>query len=175
MKKSSVAVIVLNWNDAKLIPKSVGSLFNQSEKCDVVVVDNGSIDNSREVIESYGEKVVSLYNKDNKGFAGGVNTGIRYAIHQDYEFIALMNNDAVADKDWVKNLKAAFRNKDVGGTTCSMLHADGKTYDSTGDIYTTCGLPFPRGRKEKANGQYDERREIFGVSGGGSMYRSQML
>jgi len=175
MKKSSVAVIVLNWNDAKLIPKSVASLLNQSEDCDVIVVDNGSEDGSREVIESYGDKVASLYNKSNRGFAGGVNTGIRYALQQDYEFIGLLNNDAVADKDWVQNLRAGFNNKDVGGATCSILDKTGKSYDSTGEMMTTWGLPYPRGRGEKVNGQYDDSTEVFAVSGGASMYRAELF
>lgn len=175
MKKSSVAVIVINWNTAKILKTSVDSLLAQSEPCDVIVVDNGSVDASREVIESYGEKVISLYNKKNKGFAGGANTGLRYVLHQDYEYVALLNTDAIADKHWVKNLRAVFSNKDVGGATCSMLTQDGKHYDSTGDQYTTWGLAYPRGRDEKTQGQYDDATEIFTISGGASMYRVETL
>lgn len=175
MKKSSVAVIVLNWNDAQLIPKSVGPLLAQSESCDVIVVDNGSNDNSREVIEGYGGKVASLYNKTNKGFAGGVNTGIRYALQQDYEFIALLNNDAIADKDWIKHLKSSFGKKDIGGVTCSLLHKGDGSYDSTGEMMSSWGLPYPRGRGEKAKGQYDTETDVFAVSGGASMYRAEFF
>lgn len=175
MPKSSVAVVVLNWNDAELLPKSVGSLFNQSHPCDVVVVDNGSEDNSREVIEGYGEKVASLYNKKNEGFAGGVNTGIRYALQQDYEYIALLNNDATADKNWVKELVEAFKDPKTGGVTCSLLDHKGTRYDSTGENLSSWGLPYPRGRDEKVNGQYDELTDIFGVSGGASIYRAELF
>lgn len=175
MSKSSVAVVVLNWNDAGLLPKSVGSLFKQSEKCDVIVVDNGSEDSSKEVIESFGKKVTALWNSSNLGFAGGVNSGIRYALENNYTYIALLNNDAVAHKDWVKSLLGGFSGSKVGGVTCSMLHADGKTYDSTGDTYSSWGLPYPRGRDEAVNGQYDNFVEIFGVSGGASMYRANFF
>lgn len=176
MVKSSVAVIVLNWNDADLLPKSVGSLFGQSEKCDIVIVDNGSEDGSKEAIESFGDKVTALYNTANLGFAGGVNTGIEWAIEEGYEYIALLNNDATADKDWLKELKKAFSSSSkVGGTTCSLLHEDGKTYDSTGDTYSTWGLPYPRGRDEKVSGQYSEEKDVFGISGGASMYRASFF
>lgn len=176
MPKSSVAVIVLNWNDAKLLPKSVGSLLNQTYACDIIVVDNASEDNSREVITSFGNKInKALYNTTNKGFAGGVNTGITYALEKGYEFIALLNNDAVADIDWVKHLVAGFSYPKVGGVTCSLLREDGKTYDSTGELMTIWGLPYPRGRDEEVGGQYDKSTEISAVSGGASMYRASFF
>lgn len=175
MTKSSVAVVVLNWNDADLLPKSVGSLLSQSESCDVVVVDNGSTDNSKEVIASFGQKVVALWNKKNKGFAGGVNTGIRYALAQGYDYIALLNNDAVADRHWVKHLRAGLRDKTVGAVTCSFIHSSKKHYDSTGDMYTIWGLPYPRGRGERVEGQYDNDTYVASVSGGASMFRADFF
>jgi GT2 family glycosyltransferase len=176
MPKSSIAVVVLNWNDANLIPKSVGSLLKQSEKCDVIIVDNGSEDNSREVIESLGDKVTTLWNTKNKGFAGGVNTGIRYALENQYKYIALLNNDAVADKDWVKHLLVTLqKERNLGSVTCSLLSEDGKNYDSTGDYYTTWGLPYPRGRGEKVSGQFDNNTEILAVSGGASMFKAEFF
>jgi GT2 family glycosyltransferase len=173
MNKSSVAVIVLNWNDADLLPKSVGSLLKQSVKCDVIVVDNASTDDSRKVIESFGNKVTTLWNTKNKGFAGGVNTGIRYALQEKYEYIALLNNDAVADKDWVKHLVDVLKSsQDLGSVTCSLLNKDGKKYDSTGDYYTTWGLPYPRGRGESVTGQFDDDLDIMAASGGASMFKA---
>ncbi len=175
MKKSSVVVIVLNWNDANLLSKSVGSLLGQSEKCDIVIVDNGSEDNSKEVIESYGGKVVALYNKKNLGFAGGVNTGIKWALENDYEYIALLNNDAVADKNWLKELKAEFDDSKIAGVTCSIIREGTARYDSSGEGLTTWGLPYPRGRDEKVSGRYSKERDVFGISGGASMYRASFF
>lgn len=175
MRKSSIAVVVLNWNDADLIPKSVGSLLKQSEKCDVIVVDNESEDNSRAVIESFGDRVTALWNTKNEGFAGGVNTGIRYALSEGYKFIALLNNDAVADKNWVENLRKGFTNAKVGAVTCSLVHEDQEHYDSIGDLYTAWGLPYPRGRGEKVQGQYDKELVVASVSGGASMFRAEFF
>lgn len=175
MSKSSIAVIVLNWNDADLLPKSVGSLLKQSEKCDIILVDNASMDDSRVVIESFGSKVTALWNTKNKGFAGGVNTGIRYALDREYEFIALLNNDAVADKDWLKNLRKGFTRENIGAATCSLIHKDRKNYDSTGEIYTTWGLAYPRGRGESVKGQFNEMINITAVSGGASMFRASFF
>jgi len=176
MTKSSIAVIVLNWNDADLLPSSVGSLLKQSEKCDVIVVDNGSGDNSREVIESFGAKIKALYNNTNLGFAGGVNAGIKYALEQGYEYIGLLNNDAVADKNWVKYLSAELHSDSkLGSVTCSLLSKDGEHYDSTGDFYTTWGLPYPRGRGEAVARQYDNQQDVLAVSGGASMFKANFF
>ncbi len=175
-KKASVAIIVLNWNDADLLPKSVGSLLKQSNDCDIIVVDNGSVDNSRAVIESFGEQVTALWNKKNRGFTGGINTGIRYALEKEYKYIGMLNNDAVADKNWVKHLVAALEvNKKLGGVTCSLLHATDDTYDSTGDFYTRWGLAYPRGRGEPVKGQYDDTPLVPAISGGASIFRASFF
>jgi len=176
MSKSLVAVVVLNWNDASLLPRSVGSLLKQTMESDIIIVDNDSKDNSREVIESFGPKVTPLYNSTNTGFAGGVNTGIRYAINQGYEYIALLNNDATADKDWVKHLyKAVSKSDRNGAATCSLIHSSEDTYDSTGEQYSVWGLPHARGRAEVVKGQYDKQTDIMGASGGGSVFRASMF
>ena len=62
-----------------------------------------------------------------------------------------------------------------GIATCKMLHADGKTIDSTGDMYSIWGLPYPRGRDEATGTQYDHATTIFGASGGASIFRVSML
>lgn len=176
MKKSLVAAIVLNWNDAEFLPYSVGSLLKQSESADIIIVDNGSTDGSKKVIEAFGAKVTPLWNTDNLGFAGGVNTGIRYAIEQGYKYVALLNNDAVADKDWVKELISSIEKNDrTGAATSTMLHKRDNTYDSTGDFYTIWGLPYPRGRDEEVLGQYNKHLDIMSASGGASMFRTSML
>lgn len=176
MPKSSIAAVVLNWNDAGLLPGSVGSLLKQTIECDIIVVDNGSVDNSRSVIDSFKESVVPIFNTTNKGFAGGVNTGIRYAIEHNYDYIALLNNDAQADENWLRELLGPMKtDKTIGATASTMIHSKDGTYDSTGEMFSMWGLAFPRGRGEKAANQYDKLPEIIGASGGASLFRVSMF
>lgn len=176
MSKSSIAVVVLNWNDADLLPHSVGSLQKQSLPCDIIVVDNGSTDNSSRVINDFGDKISTVWNDKNLGFAGGVNAGIRFALEEGYEFIGLLNNDATADKDWVKHLSKALQsNTKLGGVTCSLIHRSGDHYDSTGDFYSLWGLPFPRGRGQPVTGQFDKSLKIMAPSGGASLFRAKFF
>ncbi len=172
---SNVAVVVPNWNGADHLAACLDSLLKQSLPCRVIVVDNGSVDGSLQLLEKYSGLEVILHDK-NKGFAGGVNPGFRRAIDDGLKYVATLNNDAVADKDWLSELVAALdKNPRTGIATSKILDAKGKKLDSTGDYLTNWGLPYPRGRGETDNGQYDDQTEVFGASGGASLYRVKML
>lgn len=181
MKTSQpVAVIIPNWNGAKRLRGCVPSLLKQSyENFTIIVVDNGSKeDDSVELLERLTGKhksVVTLRNAENGGFTGGVNPGIRWALMHGFDAIALLNNDAVVDKDWLKELVRVLETKsDVGIATGLLLHADGKTIDSTGDWLSTWGLSFPRNRNDPVHKAPDEGY-VFSASGGASLYRSSLL
>lgn len=178
--KKSIFVVIPNFNGADRLAASINSVLNQSfTDFDLIVVDNGSLDDSRTIIESYVAKdsrVRAIFQDKNYGYTGGVNPGMELAIKERAEFVAPFNNDAIAHKDWLKHLYNHLKNHpDVGIATCKLLHADGKTIDSTADLYTSWGLPYPRGRDELATNAYDTDVTIFGASGGASMYRTQML
>lgn len=174
--KEKIAVVIPNWNGEDYIEACLASLESQSLKPHIIVVENGSIDSSIKIIESKFKDVELLKFKDNAGFAGGVNRGIRKALKDDYEYVALFNNDAVASKNWLKLLiQAADAHSEVGIVTGKFMHMDKKHIDSTGDIYTAWGMPFPRGRNQVDNGQFDTPEYVFGATGGASLYRSSTL
>lgn len=177
---SSVVVVIPNLDGAEELAAAIDSIISQSySDFELVIVDNGSVDNSRKIIESYCRKdsrIVAIWQDKNYGFTGGVNPGLQLAIKNNSLYVAPFNNDAVADKDWLKHLVGFLKhNSEFGIATCKLLHADGKTIDSTGDVYTVWGLPYPRGRNEHAGNQYDKQTIIFGASGGASMYRVEMI
>lgn len=175
---SRVAVVILNWNGINDTLECLASLLKQTYKdFQIIVIDNGSTDNSGKLLDKFCQKHVNvnvIYNKINLGFAGGVNTGIKYALDQNSEYIALFNNDATADRNWLRNLVDGMNDKKVGICTGLLLHGDGRTIDSTGDWYTTWGLPFPRNRNDKTDlaplGGY-----VFSASGGASLYKASVL
>lgn len=152
------------------------SLQAQTTELEVVVVDNGSTDGSQQLVKNDFKDVHLIELPENTGFTGGVNTGIEYAIKKGAEYVLLLNNDAVADKTWAHELlKTAGSHSEAGIVTSKFMRIDKKHIDSTGDFYTVWGLPFPRGRNEIDKGQYDDAREVFGGSGGASLYRTSML
>ncbi len=170
------AVIVLNWNGKDSLKSCLDSLLAQSIKCAIFVVENGSKDGSLEYLKKNYPQVRLVVNQANLGFAGGANTGLHQVISENFAYAALFNNDAVADKDWLKYLvKALLDNPDTGIVTCKLATTDNTHMDSTGDLYTTWGLPYPRGRGEPVGTQYDDQTTIFSASGGASLYRIKML
>jgi len=176
---SRVAIIILNWNGINDTLLCLNSLLKQSYlDFQIIVVDNGSTDNSKLLLEKYKEehsdKIIVIYNPVNFGFAGGVNIGIEWALNDNFEYIALFNNDAEADKDWLKQLIKSVKPADIGISTGLLLHGDGKTIDSTGDWYTNWGLPFPRNRGEKTDRAAKEGL-VFSASGGASLYKSSLI
>jgi GT2 family glycosyltransferase len=170
-----IVVVVPNWNGAGELRQCLDSLMAQTLKPHIVVVDNGSVDDSVKIIESYPD-IELIRHHYNKGYAGGVNPGFRRAIEMKYDYVAPFNNDAVADKHWLKYLADKLDSDEkLGIATCKIASADGKHLDSTGDYYTVWGLPFPRGRGESELDKYDTRTEIFAGSGGASLFRVNML
>lgn len=169
-------VVVPNWNGLDGLRACLDSLIQQSLPAHIIVVDNGSVDGSVAFIEENYPTIEIIRHKINRGYAGGVNPGFRRAMELRATYVAPFNNDAVADKDWLKELVNYLdAHPIIGIVACKVLSADGGHIDSTGDQYTNWGLPFPRGRGETDINKYDGLTDIFGASGAASLYRVAML
>lgn len=176
LEEMDVYVVIPNWNGAARIGACLDSLLAQPGEHNIIVVDNGSEDNSVKIIESGYPEVELIKHSKNLGFAGGVNAGIKYAMENNAKYVALLNNDAIADKGWLKQLVTFLDHNPQAGIATSKICDDKKTHlDSTGDQYTVWGLPYPRGRGEDYSDKYDKDVWVFGASGGASLYRIKML
>ncbi len=174
-----VAVVVVNYKGIEDTTSCLESLQKQTFKnFTIIAVENGSGDESVHAFKGfekqYGTKLKTLYNSENIGFTGGVNTGINWALENNYGFIALFNNDAVADPGWLKALLTAQAKEKSGITTGLLLHERGDTIDSTGDWYSTWGLPFPRNRNDPAS-KAPKSEYVFSATGGASLYTAELL
>lgn len=174
--KTNIAVVVPNWNGKDLIGPCLRSLLDQTARPHMIVVDNGSVDGSVEYIAKKFPTVEVIRLETNTGFAGGVNRGLEKALEDGFELIALFNNDAVAEPDWLKRLAGAAQDHPKAGIiTGKFMRSDKKYFDSTADSVSIYGLGFPRGRNQVDTGQYDKGEYVFGATGGASLYRSKML
>ena len=172
-----VVVVVPNWNGADRLPACLRSLAAQERRPDeIVVVDNGSVDASLTVLDELARELAPvpltvLRNATNRGFAGGVNDGIRYALDGGADAVGLFNNDAVAAPTWLAALTAELEARpDVASVTSRFLMADGATVDSTGDFYSEWGLPYPRDRDAPSE-PVRPSGEVLGATGGASLFR----
>lgn len=178
---SNLSIIVLNWNGADDTINCVHSLQAQTLTPDIIIVDNNSSDNSvrrfeKLIYSASGENIKLIKNNQNLGFAGGINTGLKYSIDKNYKYVGVLNPDAAADPKWCASLISQLEaHPSAGIVTGLLLREDGKTIDSSGDLYTTWGLPGPRNRDEPTSLAPKKAGYIFGATGGGAIYRASMF
>ena len=97
-----VAVIILNYNswedtvkEAELVKEKAGIVWK-----DIIVIDNCSTNNSAQELQNRAyERFIFLETKDNKGYASGNNTGLRYAYEKKYKYAWIINNDILFDDE----------------------------------------------------------------------------
>jgi len=169
-----ISIIIPNWNGAHHLPDCLDSLRQQVFRdFDVIVVDNGSQDDSLDVLARYPEaQVIAL--GENRGFTGACNAGFR-AARGDVQ--VLLNNDTEADPRWLAEIAVAFESySEVGLLASKMLLFDHRdTFHTAGDILTEDGLPHNRGVWQKDEGQFDHPAYVFSACGGSAAYRKTML
>lgn len=123
MMKSDVVVILVNYNGGKDTLECVKSLHESEYPVDIIVVDNASTNGDPMMFEEYdNEKFHLILLNENLGFAGGNNIAIEYAIKQNYEYILLLNNDTIVDRNMVGYLREKSASKCV--TVPLMLYYD---------------------------------------------------
>jgi GT2 family glycosyltransferase len=175
--KTNVAIIIPNWNGKELLSRCLESVNQQTRKPDmIIVVDNGSVDGSVDYLQKHHQEVIVIKHNTNIGFAGGVNSGLRLLLDKNYDWVGLLNNDAVLDKNWLKRaLETVNTEKGLGAVAGKILSADKKTVDSTGDFYTTWGLPFNRDRDLPASQATSTPGFVFGPCAGAALYNVAMF
>ncbi|HQF95879.1 MAG TPA: glycosyltransferase [Microthrixaceae bacterium] len=117
-----VRVIVLNWNAAWLTTRCVRSIQRTdypSDRFEIVVVDNASIDGSLARLRHDLDGVRFVANDHNLGFAEGNNRALRDL--EGCDAVALVNNDAVVEPGWLYPLVAALDDPTVGAVAPKML------------------------------------------------------
>lgn len=169
MKK--IAVVILNWNGAKLLEQFLPSVVAFSDEAKIYVADNASTDTSLEVIKSKFPSVTIIQNDDNYGFAKGYNVALQ---NIEEEYLCLLNSDVEVTQNWLTPILSLFENNpEIGIIQPKILDYKNKAYfeyaGAAGGFIDKFGYPFCRGRIfdtiEKDNGQYDDEQTIFWASG----------
>jgi hypothetical protein len=117
MTYPKVSIIILNWNGLKDTIECLESLKKITyPNYEVIVVDNGSRGNDADILEEkYGDYIKVIRNKENLGFAGGNNIGIKYALKRGSEFFLILNNDVVVEKNFLEFLvEDLLENEKIG-------------------------------------------------------------
>src|SRR3989344_7150633 len=104
-----VFVIIINfngWPDTQECLESLEKLLvSDTNSFEVVLIDNGSQNNFQFPISNFQKlKIHEIYNKENLGFAGANNQGIKLALANNADYVLLLNNDATVEPDFLTKL-----------------------------------------------------------------------
>lgn len=100
-----VAIVIVNWNSYEDTARCLSTLADlEYPAYDVIVVDNGSTDDSGDRLDTEFPWCTVLFNDENRGFAGGVNPGIDHALQNDADYVLLFNNDATIEDGFLEEI-----------------------------------------------------------------------
>nr|WP_314622256.1 glycosyltransferase family 2 protein [uncultured Noviherbaspirillum sp.] len=118
----TVCIIILNWNNYHDTVSCIQSLRQMSFfDYQVVVVDNGSSNESVEMLESI-DNIHFIKNEKNLGFAGGNNVAMKYAIEQNFDYVWLLNSDATVKPDCLERMVLAVQNASEVGLASPVIY-----------------------------------------------------
>ena len=142
-------IIIPNYNGLSFMEPCFESLKEQTVRdFKVLVVDNGSTDGSVEWLKEH--RVPSIFLKENTGFSGAVNTGIRAA---DTPYVLLLNNDTRVEPGFVAAMERAMDQSpkifSVSSRMIQMYHPE--LLDDAGDMYSILGWAYQRGVGRSVN------------------------
>ncbi len=173
-----VSVIVVNWNGLRILDECLASLEKQTwQEREFILVDNGSTDGTSERIRSWAERLPrarAILLSENTGFCRANNLAFAEARG---EWIALLNNDAVAEPDWVKELmQYADAERRIGmlGSKILFLEQPG-VIDKVGHLIYWDGQNRGRGTMETDIGQYDHPEETLWPDACAALYHRRVF
>jgi len=173
-----VSIIILNWNQPEFTVNCVKSVLKQSyQDFEILLVDNGSEDNSLEIFrKEFGknEKIRILETGKNLGYAGGNNFGVKKARG---EYVAILNNDTLVEENWLLELVTGLESDDKIGAVSSLEIREGKKkerdYRKIGITTSLLGYDVKYKCKDKL--ENPPLVNFFGIKGVSFIYRKNLV
>jgi GT2 family glycosyltransferase len=163
------ALIILAWNQWALTRRCLDSLLAlHLDQAEIIVVDNGSQDETADGLKAYAGRIRTLRLAENLGFVRGMNAGIAAARADDD--VVLLNNDLVFDQpDWLNRLRdAAYAAADHGIVGCRMVGPEPENllFHLGGFIEPELlwGQQSESGQQETDVGQFPRTRRVQGIA-----------
>lgn len=147
-KFPKVFIIILSWNRMECLKSCIESILRVNyPNYEVVVVDNASTDGSPEMVKHTFESVKLIRNKRNLGYTGGNNVGIKFALMKGADYVLLLNDDVVVDRNFLIELvKVAERDPNIGVVAPKIYYYEEPTklYQRYGKRNFYLGMPYKR-------------------------------
>ena len=150
-----VFIIILNWNNWSDSLECLESLENNDyHNYQVVIIDNGS----KEKPQAPSPEIKIIYNKENLGFSGGNNMGIKYALENGADYVLLLNDDTIAAPDFLSRLvEAGESDEKIGavGPKIYFYEDRNRIWSAGGKLNWLYNKGSLRGWDQMDKGQYD--------------------
>jgi len=163
-----VSIILVNWNNASDTIECIESLNKLTyQNYEIIVVDNNSTDDSVNKLKNL-DDIHLIQNERNLGFAGGNNVGIDFALKGNSEYILLLNNDTVVDKEFLSILvRRAAEEKNIGiiGGKIYYYNEPTKIWSAGGGITKIIKRTFQYGENKIDNVRFNQEKEVDFLSG----------
>jgi GT2 family glycosyltransferase len=175
MDEPGILIVIVNWNHGDYLLECLDALQNQSYSAyQIMLVDNGSTDGSREWVQEIYSDVQLLTIPENVGFSRAFNWAVRST---SKPFVLSLNPDVVASPNFISDLVDSIRQDErIGIAAPKLLNTDEPSLlDSTGLFINRKRGTYDRGQGEYDTGQYDGKLEVFGACGAAALYRRSML
>jgi GT2 family glycosyltransferase len=174
-----VSIIILNWNGWKdTIECTVSVLKINYPSYEIVIVDNGSTDESIQRISERFPDIKLIKLKENLFYAGGNNVGICYALESGAKYTMLLNNDTTVHPDFLNPLVEAMENDPsigaVGGTLF-YYNSQNKIQNTGQYINFKSGNVLTIGDGETDINQFSKKRDVDYICGAAIMLRSEVV
>ena len=177
-----VSVVILNWNGVEMLRTFLPSVLvcSSGHEVEICVADNGSTDNSCEMLKEEFPTVRLIQLDDNYGFAEGYNRALSQV---EAEYVVLLNSDVEVTPDWLEPLVSFMdEHPEVAACQPKILSQKNRSYfeyaGAAGGYIDYLGYPFCRGRifekVEKDDGQYNTNRSVFWATGAALMIRQDI-
>lgn len=171
-----ISIIIVNYNGQKYLHDCLSSIENNPGGLyEVILVDNASSDNSVNFVKENFPKIKIIQNNENLGFASGSNIGIRQV---KGEFVLLLNNDTIVEKNFLGNFIRAF--DEIPNLGCVqpkiVLMKDNNTLDSCGSYLTDTSFLYHYGyNKDQSLDKYNHPFPIFSVKGVAILTKKEII
>ncbi len=166
-----VSIIIINFNGGALNNQCLAALDRQTFRdFEIILVDNASTDGSLATVDCSRPNLTVIPSPTNTGFAGGNNLGAKSA---QGAWLALLNNDAFPDPDWLEHLVKAAEAHPEFDFFSSRQYCFNAPHlmDGTGDMLATNGRAWRRDYHVPAWRATNISGEVFGACAAAAMYR----
>jgi GT2 family glycosyltransferase len=172
LAERSVAIVVPNYNGATFIGATLDSLRGQTRAAaEIIVVDNGSTDGSRALLDNHYPEARVIAMPRNCGFAGGANAGLRAT---NADLVAVLNSDARPRPNWLHALLEQPDDPSVWAWGSVLAAPDG-SIESAGDHYHPAGYAYKLGRGSLLGDLPQRPYDVFAPPGASPLLRRDVV